>query len=339
MATWDLPPATERSDCRPGVFPENLLQSNEPVVLRGFCRDFPAVQACASSSRDAAAYLNAFYSGLPVNASYGPPEIEGRVFYNEAVNGFNFRNERIDLRCLLQQMLDCSDIEDPPTLYMASTDVTRWFPGFAKENSAGLENLAPIGFLWVGNRTRVAAHYDYPHNLACNIAGRRRFTLFPPQQIANLYPGPLGFAPGGQEISMVDFRQPDFEQFPNFRQALENAQVAELNPGDALFLPGMWWHHVEGLDAINILYSHWWNDSPDYLGAPNTALLHAMLSLRGLSPELRAAWKSVFNHYVFDPVEGRPTHIPASARGLYQEPLDADAAQMLRADLLRRLKN
>ncbi|AOS97147.1 hypothetical protein AUP74_01716 [Microbulbifer aggregans] len=339
LASFGLPSAAERSNCRPGALPVELLRSEEPVVLRGFCRDFPAVQACASSPRDAAAYLNEFYNGLPVNAAYGDPAIDGRVFYNESLDGFNFRNGRVDLRRLLQEILDSTGAENPPTLYMASTDVSRWFPGFAEQNSAGLENLSPIGFLWLGNRTRIAAHYDYPHNLACNIAGRRRFTLFPPEQVANLYPGPLGFAPGGQEISLVDFRDPDFDRFPKFREALVHAQVAELNPGDALFIPGMWWHHVEGLDPLNVLYSHWWSESPDYTGAPSSALLHAMLSLRGLSPALREAWKALFDHYVFEAGDGRPDHIPASARGLCQEPPDAEAAKRLRADLLERLKN
>ncbi|UHQ53751.1 cupin-like domain-containing protein [Microbulbifer sp. YPW16] len=339
LAEFGLAFAAERDDCRPGVVPPELFQSEQPVVLRNFCSDWPAVKACAASPRDAAAYLNKFYNGMPVNAAYGEPALDGRVFYNEALDGFNFRNGRVDLRRLLQEMLDCADEPSPPTLYMASTDVSRWFPGFAEQNSAGLEDLSPIGFLWLGNRTRIAAHYDFPHNLACNIAGRRRFTLFPPEQVANLYPGPLGFAPGGQEISLVDFRQPDFERFPGFREALEAAQVAELNPGDALFLPGMWWHHVEGLDALNVLYSHWWNESPDYAGAPSSALLHAMLSVRGLSPELRQAWKALFDYYVFEAGPGRPSHIPASARGLRQEPLDEQAAQKLRADLLERMKN
>lgn len=339
LAEFPLPAVEELHDCRAGALPSGVLESRKPLVLRNFCSHWPAVQESAASPRHAAAYLSKFYSGVPISAAYGNAAIDGRIFYNEAVDGFNFRSVNLDLRKLLQDLLDCAEAPEPPALYMASTDAVRWFPGFAEQNSAGIGDLAPVGFLWLGNRTRIAAHYDFPHNLACNIAGRRRFILFPPEQVANLYPGPLGFAPGGQEISMVDFRQPDFERFPRFRDALAAAQAATLNPGDALFLPGMWWHHVEGLDALNVLYSHWWRDLPLYAGSPSSVLLHAMLGLRGLTPELRDAWKAMFDHYVFDSPPERPAHIPASARGVRQEPIDEEAARDLRAELTKRLQN
>jgi len=60
--------------------------------------------------------------------------------------------------------------------------------------------------------------------------GRRRFTLFPPEQIANLYVGPLDFAPTGAAMSMVNLRNPDFARHPRFKEALAATQVAELGP-------------------------------------------------------------------------------------------------------------
>lgn len=338
LAEFPLAPVKEVTDCQIGNLPESVLSAQHPLVLRGVCDSWPAVEACRKSARHASAYLCQFYSGMPVSAAFGAPEIDGRVFYNESVDGFNFRGANRDLRELLQDILECADDPQPPTLYMASTDVRRWFPGFAEQNSAGLEHYSPIGFLWLGNQTRIAAHYDFPKNLACNIAGRRRFILFPPEQVSNLYPGPLGFAPGGQEISMVDFRCPDFSRFPKFEAALAEAQEVTLNPGDALFIPGMWWHHVEGLDELNVLYSHWWRDLPAFAGSPSTALMHTLLSLGGLSPELRAAWKAMFDYYVFDAEPKRPAHIPSTARGYTQEPVNEETAAALRAELLKRLQ-
>src|SRR3546814_4100254 len=66
--------------------------------------------------------------------------------------------------------------------------------------------------VWIGNATHVSTHYDVSSNLACVVAGRRRFTLFPPDQIANLYVGPLDVTMAGQPASMVDLAAPDLTQ-------------------------------------------------------------------------------------------------------------------------------
>ena len=84
--------------------------------------------------------------------------------------------------------------------------------------------------VWFGNRVTVQTHYDISSNIACVVAGRRRFTLFPPEQLVNLYVGPLEFTLAGQPISMVKLEQPDFERYPRFRQALAAAQRPISSP-------------------------------------------------------------------------------------------------------------
>ncbi|MFX6149073.1 cupin-like domain-containing protein, partial [Acinetobacter baumannii] len=91
------------------------------------------------------------------------------------------------------------------------------------------------------------------------------FTLFPPDQFGNLYLGPLDNTPAGRAVSMVDFAEPDFAAHPRFREALAHAQVAELEPGDAIFIPSMWYHHVEGRSAFNVLINYWWRETPGWL--------------------------------------------------------------------------
>jgi len=168
------------------------------------------------------------------------------------------------------------------------------------------------------------------------VAGRRRFTLFPPEQLPNLYIGPLDFTPAGQAISLVDFHQPDLARFPRFADALEHAQVAELAPGDVLFIPSMWWHHIEALETFNVLVNYWWRDVPAYMDSPMNALMLALMTIRDLPPAQRRIWQDVFRHYVFEPGEATTGHIPETARRVLG-PLDENRARELRARLLQRL--
>ncbi|MDT1899301.1 cupin-like domain-containing protein, partial [Acinetobacter baumannii] len=80
-------------------------------------------------------------------------------------------------------------------IYVGSTTIDGALPGFRAENDVDLGPRDPLASIWIGNRTRIAAHYDLPDNLACVAAGRRRFTLFPPGQQHNLYIGPIDLPP------------------------------------------------------------------------------------------------------------------------------------------------
>ncbi|MCL1052068.1 cupin-like domain-containing protein [Shewanella abyssi] len=325
-------------NCKPGDIPEFVLSSTQPLILKDFAADWPLVKAGKQSAQTAIDYLLEFYTGTPVTACYSDNDQQGRVFYNEQLTGFNFRASQVDLKQVFDKLLSHLDDAAPPTLYVGSTEVNRWLPGFAAANPLAIEDIHPLTSVWIGNQSRIAAHFDFPNNLACSAVGHRRFTLFPPQQIDNLYVGPMEFSPGGQDISLVDFHAPDFDKHPKFEQALKAAQVAELAPGDALFIPSMWWHHVEALDAINVLVTHWWRDTPTFMGRPTNALQHAILSLRSLPIAQRKAWQAMFNHYVFEHELHDTDHIAEHAQGMLSHPIDELSARKLRADLLNKLK-
>jgi hypothetical protein len=173
------------------------------------------------------------------------------------------------------------------------------------------------------------------NNIACCLVGHRRFTLFPPEQVANLYPGPLEPTPGGQVISMVDFENPNFELHPGFADALAAGEVAELEPGDVLVYPALWWHHVQALDAFNIMINYWWNAVPDYMDSPANTLLHAMLSLRDRPDTEKRAWRAIFDYYIFGDAARPVAHLPEPSRGNLA-PLDTMKARRLRATLLNK---
>lgn len=317
-----------------------LLAAQAPVILRGVARDWPLVAAAGESDEAAIAYLERFDSGQPVVGFTGTPEIAGRFHYNAGLTGFNFDGARVVMAEFLARIRASLDAPAPDSLYIGSTDLDRYLPGFRAENDLPLTDPmfahGVLASIWIGNRTTAQAHHDMSHNLAICAAGRRRFTLFPPDQVANLYPGPLEPTPGGQVISMVDFAAPDFAAHPRFADATAHAQVAELEPGDLLFYPALWWHHVEALERFNVLVNYWWNEVPAFLDTPQTTLLHAMLSLRDRPEPEKAAWKAMFDYYVFGPAGEPASHLPAHAQGPLA-PLDAISARRLRAQIINKL--
>ena len=81
-----------------------------------------------------------------------------------------------------------------PSFYCGSTDIDTFFPGLLASDSLPLSGdmfmqNPVLKSIWMGNRTTASAHFDISHNIAVCMVGHRRFTLFPPEQIHNLYPG------------------------------------------------------------------------------------------------------------------------------------------------------
>jgi hypothetical protein len=321
----------------PDALPAALLTADRPYVVRGAFAHWPVVQAARRSAEALASYLMGFYQGMRVGLFQAPPEAQGRIFYaDETLTGFNFTRHIATLDQVLTALLGLAPVAEPPSLYVGSTTVEAVLPGFLDVNRLGLGERAALVSLWLGNRTRIAAHYDLPDNLAIVAAGRRRFTVFPPQQIHNLYMGPLDPTPAGQPVSLVDFAAPDFERFPRFAQALDAGEVAELEPGDAIYIPSMWFHHIEGLDAINLLVNAWWRQTPSYIDSPLTTLRLALMTLRDLPEKERRIWQHHFQHFVFEADADTWAHIPDAARGLLG-PVDEAVSRQARTTILSQL--
>ncbi len=318
------------------AIPRDIIDSKSPIIFKGLIQNWPLVAAGLTSDATADAYLRTFYNGRPVVEYFGPPEIEGRYFYNSDFTGLNFESHTTPLTQVLDKIFKHHTDALPPCFYIGSTSVDTWLPGFRQHNDLALNTQNPLVSIWIGNASRIACHYDTSDNMACVAVGKRRFTLFPPEQVGNLYPGPIDFTPSGQAISLVDFSAPDYEKFPRFREALKHAQVAEMEAGDALFLPSMWWHNVEALSRFNVLVNYWWTSVPAYSGNAIDALKHAMLSVRDLPSDQKAAWKSLFDYYIFAAPEQAQEHIPPQACGSLA-PTDEIGARKLRAWLINKL--
>ena len=312
-----------------------LRSGHEPFVVRGLAADWPLVLAGLKGPAAARDYLvsHARDRAFPVNM--GQPGAGDRLFYDAAM-GVNFRMAQGPLDKILDGILANADKRDAPVIYLSSIDLSAYFIGLAEANPMPLGDRNPIASIWLGNRTRIAAHNDVPDNLAICAAGKRRFVLFPPSQMKNLYPGPLDNTPAGRPVSMVDLHAPDFERYPRFAEAMQHALVADLEPGDAIHIPSLWWHHVEGRAPFNALVNYWWRDVPSYLGHPEDALYHAILAIRDLPESARQHWRDQFEHYVFSGGANAARHLPESARSLLGQ-LTPETAGRIKAKLLRGL--
>jgi hypothetical protein len=337
--TSPLPAIAEWHDVTRDVFDNEILPRNEPVILRGLVADWPAVARARESSLAIAQYLAEFDNGTPVDALLLKPEEEGRIFYDATMEGFNYLRTLQPVSRVLEQALRYAQFQRAPAVAVQSALITRCLPGFKKDNVLPMLDAGVEPRLWFGTAIITPAHFDESHNIACCVAGRRRFTLFPIEQIANLYIGPLDHAPTGTPISLVDFAKPDFERFPRFREALAHARTAELEPGDAIYMPPLWWHHVQSLERFNMLVNYWWMRADPGHATPPSALdglLHAVATLRGLPPAQREAWRALFEHYVFDAARDVAGHIPPERRSLLGG-LSAEQHAQLRALLVQRL--
>lgn len=330
----DLPSVKEESVAVADI-DARLKNAKHPFVVRGLAADWPLVKAGLESSEAARKYLIEHRRDRAFTVNIGTPGGGDRLFYDQAM-AMNFQMAEGPLEGILEGIGANEEKSDTPVIYLSAVDMDNYFDGLREANSLPLGDRKPIESIWIGTRSRIAAHNDVPDNLAVCAVGRRRFTLFPPEQLANLYAGPLENTPAGRPISMVDFRNPDLDAYPRFQEALSHALMAELEPGDAIFIPSLWWHHVEGLAPFNILVNYWWRETPAFLGKPEDALFHAILALRDLPDDDKERWRALFDHYIFANGDDVTDHLPEEARGILA-PLTAETAGQLRAKLLRGL--
>jgi hypothetical protein len=332
-------PIVELSGLDAAAIRRDVLSDKRPVILRGFVRDWPAVKQALDSPAALVRYLSQFDSGKAVDALLTAPEIDGQLFYNEDMTGFNFLRNRLPLAAVAEQVLRYAEFPKSPAVAAQSALIRDCLPGFAEENRLSIVDANVLPRIWLGNQITTPTHVDEWNNIGCVVAGRRRFTLFPPEQITNLYIGPLDFAPTGAPMSLVSLRNPDFARYPKFREALAAAHVAEAGPGDAVFIPPLWWHHVESLERFNVLVNYWWHDKVGDGALADSAfevLLHGILSIRALPPATRRAWGAFFEQYVFGDDPSTTAHIPEQRRGMLGT-LSAEQLAGLRAHLAKKL--
>jgi len=317
---------------RTGIMPDMLAQAvaglDAPAVFKGLVSQWPIVRA-----QDVIAYLKDRDAGRPAD-TFRQVQGDGRYFYGDDVTTRNFARANIPLSVTLDRLNALRGRAGGERIYIQSALLKDHLPRVKTENP--LPGIDAEPRIWIGNRSTTQIHFDLYDNLACMVTGTKRFVLFPPEQTKNLYMGPFDQTISGVPTSMVDFDNPDFDAHPRFREALAAATVADLMPGDVLFIPYMWWHHVVSTEALNIQINYWWNDA-ETLGQPIHVLFHAMLGLRDLPPQQNRAWKAMFDHFVFHQSDPVADHLPTDRRGLMGE-LTEDGRAAFRRQLGKNLQ-
>jgi hypothetical protein len=325
------------SGLSPQQFRHDIVEACEPVILRGFVGHWPAVQAGRTSPKAFADYVLRFDAGSTMEAFFGDPKIGGKYYYRDGLKGFNFERRTMRFAEALEAVLANLERPDASSVYIGSIPVDINLPGFSKENPIPQLPPAAAPRIWLGHASNVSCHYDAYENVACVVAGSRRFTLYAPELIGKLYIGPIDNTMAGQPVSLAA-SSPEDDRYPLFREIKDQALIAELEAGDALFLPKLWWHQVEGTAPFNGLVNYWWDAFSIGPDAPYITMLLAMIAIGERPPKERQAWKAYFDNYVFR-TNGHPlAHLPAEAHGLLG-PLKPDNYGKIRAHIMHVLRS
>jgi hypothetical protein len=306
-----LPRIAARAAPAPADFAA-LVSAESPVVLKGAFDRWPALAAGRAGPAQLNGYLKAMDHGAPAPVMEAPPRTGGRFAYGADMREFSFTKRQARVAETLDRIERLIGEPRAPFVAIQMLPLASHMPEFVRQNPMALlpADIGPK--LWIGGAVRTQTHNDRDHNLACVIAGKRRFLLFPPEQVSNLYVGPLDNPP---PLSLVDPDAPDLDRYPRYTRAFTSARVAYLEPGDAIFIPKYWWHHVASLDPYNAMVNYWWGDAATGIENANDVFLAGLLAFKHLPAGERLYWREMFDAYVFGAQGDAVGHIPETLQG------------------------
>ncbi|WP_440903264.1 cupin-like domain-containing protein [Catenovulum sp. SX2] len=340
MDIWqDMQKIPVYSEVENEFFWQKIFVDAKPAVLKGYAFNMPLLQQNSSDQHILDVLINSANQS-PFEAFIADVSTKGRYFYNSQFNGYDFVRKPSSFRYLVDFIKSGLGKADFPHVYAGAIRIPQVFSSIREQFSLNLLSDVEdkLESLWVGNKTIVPAHWDLPQNLACVLVGKRRFTLFPPEQYANMYVGPIDNTIAGQPCSLVNLHKPDLEKFPNFAEAIKHAQYYDLEAGDVIFIPSMWFHQVEGLSDIGIMANFWWREGNPNLISPMLTLNHALLSLRELPATEKRIWQQIFDHYIFSDTGKSVDHIPTNALGVLGA-ASSDKFEFIKQQLIKTLKS
>jgi [protein]-arginine 3-hydroxylase / protease len=228
-------------------FEARYVKRSRPVIVRGAIDDWPAMKLWSPE------HLKVRFGNRQVRVA----RARNGTFYDPKV-GLHYESIRfadyVDLLAagkpidrfmefrvheLMPELFD--DIIRPPYCCDA-----RWFRS---------------KFWFTGPDTKSSLHRDLPQNLYAQLVGRKKFILLDRRFTRMVHQHSLlsGVLSGVPNYSPIDPEAPDLVRYPRFRGA--PLLVADLEPGDLLYIPSLWWHQGHSVDT-SVSLSLWWVRGP-----------------------------------------------------------------------------
>lgn len=246
--------AIERVDLpKVSDFIENYYSKNKPAIFVGAVEHWKALKEWTPE------YFRAHHGASQIEIQFG----------RDTEAQYERHSYKLKKNVSVAQYVDMIKTSSPTnSFYMTAnnfevtnSNLSRLFDDIADIGDGYLDvtKFRSQGYIWFGPAgTITPLHHDLTNNLFVQIHGRKRFRLIPALQVPLLYNYDHVF-------SNIDLMKPDFQRFPAFA----NARIFdfEVSPGEILFIPIGWWHHVIALDiSISLSFTNFKQMPNDFQG-------------------------------------------------------------------------
>ncbi|CAB4022524.1 Prostaglandin F synthase [Paramuricea clavata] len=217
-------------------FYKNFIHGREPVVIRNAASHWLAVKNWPNET-----YLNLTYGELPFT-------VHMYKVYRDALSVRKDMNLSHFLEIYKEQSVYL-DSPFPPSNLINEISLPSILQ--CKEISS---TISDVYLLMSSGNTSSPLHHDGYENILAIISGTKKVILFKSSYSENVYADEFNVLPG---LSPIDPEKVDLEKFPKFADVMYYESV--LNPGDILYIPQYWWHHVTSAGAPNIAINIWFD--------------------------------------------------------------------------------
>jgi Cupin-like domain len=214
----------------PTEFKRDFIDKNRPLLMRKVTADWPAMRKWSFE----------YFASLKLP----------KRLYLEKDNVMQRTPEYDELEYgdYIRRLMDDDGSASKRQGYLSVFKIFRAFPHLKEDVDFSLFSQFKLKNTvagWIGPAGTVTGyHIDWGDNVFAQICGRKELRLVAPKDSKYMYPN--NRFDQGTTSSEVDVDDYDPQRFPLFERATEYRIV--VHPGDMLFIPRGWWHHVRSLD-------------------------------------------------------------------------------------------